>query len=577
MEQYLAFCAATGRNLPPWPGNNGSWTGKSGWSDPLLQQHPIVDVAWFDAKAYADWAGVLLPTEAQWEYAARGEQGNNYPWGGTATVSDLHDGWDETICANSLNSADVGKSTWPVGSFSLGASWCGAQDMTGNAYEWCADYYDSYSSTPATNPTGPTLNFMNYRVLRGGAWAGYMNTNGAYRGAHRYYRPGGAVWDYIGFRCVSRPLSAVSLCAAPSLAKIGSPVLLTAAAKDGGILEYQFYRRVGTSWESLTGGKYLPAKSCSYTPTVTGSQLFRVNAREMGTTKYFPGEVTVPVNLPLSAVSLAAAPAVAVIGSPVLLTASATGGGTLEYQFYRRVGTSWESLTGGKYIPAKSCSYTPTVTGSQLFRVNAREVGTTKYFPGKVTVPVNLPLSAVSLAAAPAVAVIGSPVLLTASLTGGGTLEYQFYRRVGTSWESLTGGKYLPAKSCSYTPTVTGSQLFRVNAREVGTTKYFPGEVTVPVNLPLSAVSLAAAPAVAVIGSPVLLTASATGGGTLEYQFYRRVGTSWESLTGGKYLPAKSCSYTPTVSGSQLFRVNAREVGTTKYFPGEVTVNTGVE
>ena len=369
-----------------------------------------------------------------------------------------------------------------------------------------------------------------------------------------------------------KPLSAIALHATPSPVLTGTLITLTATPTDGVLLEYQFYRRLSSGWESLTGGKYLPSKICSYTPIVAGAQLFRVNAREVGSKVYVPGEVIVTICAPLHAVSLGANRSPVLVGNPVLLTATASGGASVAYQFFRRTGTSWQSLTGGKYLPANTCSFTPTVAGPQLFRVNAREVGTTQYFPGEVTVPVNLPLHAVSLGASPSPVLVGNPVLLTATASGGASVAYQFFRRTGTSWQSLSGGKYLPANTCSFAPTDAGAQLFRVNAREVGTTQYFPGEVTVPVNLPLHAVSLGANPSPVLVGNPVLLTATASGGASVAYQFFRRTGTSWQSLTGGKYLPSPTCSYTPTVAGSQLFRVNAREVGTTQYFPGEVTV-----
>ena len=201
VAQYLAFCAATSRPLPPFPSGNGCWTGKSGWTDAALQQHPIVSVNWSDAKAYADWAGVQLPTEAQWEFAARGLQERNYPWGGTMTIDDNTNGWDQTKCANYLNSAIVGKSTWPVGSFPRGASWCGAQDMAGNVCEWCADWsIDLYSSSAVTDPTGPATGSS--RVQRGGSWRDHYFYC---RGAYRFSDSSGSITNDVGFRCVSSP------------------------------------------------------------------------------------------------------------------------------------------------------------------------------------------------------------------------------------------------------------------------------------------------------------------------------------------------------------------------------------
>jgi formylglycine-generating enzyme required for sulfatase activity len=219
VAQYRAFCAETGRALPHFPqpvtdwgaSTNYSWAGKSGWDDPSLQQHPIVNVSWHDAKAYADWAGLQLPTEAQWEYAARGSAGYNFPWGGTASFGNLYDGWDPTKCANHNNSSNVGKSTWPVGSFPSGASWCGAQDLAGNVWEWCADWYGPYSSTPVTNPQGPSSGTD--RVMRGGSWESYDGDFAHYylgsvsRGARRsYLNPDNLYYLLLfntGFRCAS--------------------------------------------------------------------------------------------------------------------------------------------------------------------------------------------------------------------------------------------------------------------------------------------------------------------------------------------------------------------------------------
>ncbi len=200
VAQYRAFCAATGYALPPWPGNYYSWAGKSGWDDAALQLHPIVNVTWYDAKAYADWAKVKLPTEAQWEYAARGAQGRNYPWGGMATATNSYNGWNDTKCANFRNSYSVYKSTWIVGSFP-GASWCVAQDMAGNVKQWCDDWYGNYSTALVLNPLGPPTGSK--RVLRGGSWRCFENEN---RGAYRDKADPNLHQNYVGFRCVSTEL-----------------------------------------------------------------------------------------------------------------------------------------------------------------------------------------------------------------------------------------------------------------------------------------------------------------------------------------------------------------------------------
>jgi formylglycine-generating enzyme required for sulfatase activity len=141
---YQAYCKA---------GNVQSY-------DPKLQgpEHPARFVNWMDANAYCTHFGLVLPTEAQWEYAARGPENRWFPWGND---------WDSTRCAYVNRRGPAGE-TWPVGSFPTGASWCGALDLAGNLDEWCQDWYDRlyYQHSPKDDPTGPTSG--EDRVMRGG-------------------------------------------------------------------------------------------------------------------------------------------------------------------------------------------------------------------------------------------------------------------------------------------------------------------------------------------------------------------------------------------------------------------------
>ena len=153
-------------------------------------RHPAVGVTWPGAQAYSAHYGMRLPTEAEWEYAARGLNGWTYPWG---------DEWDSSKCCNYHNLGTGTPPTAEVGSISEGASWCGALDMAGNTGEWCSDWYDPrcYSSSPATDPPGPLVGER--KVLRGGAW-GYLPVN--CRSARRFADlPVGARF-VVGFRCV---------------------------------------------------------------------------------------------------------------------------------------------------------------------------------------------------------------------------------------------------------------------------------------------------------------------------------------------------------------------------------------
>ena len=122
------------------------------------EDHPMVGVSWYGAKAYAEWEGGRLATEAEWEKAARGKDEREWPWG---------DLWDAGKC-NSWESGVQG--TAPVGSFPTGASPYGLNDLAGNVYEWLADWYqaDYYRISPPRNPKGPDSG--TFRVLRGGSW-----------------------------------------------------------------------------------------------------------------------------------------------------------------------------------------------------------------------------------------------------------------------------------------------------------------------------------------------------------------------------------------------------------------------
>ncbi len=210
--QYAEFMDATGREPPD------SWE-----TYHTHQQLPVVSMTWDDAVAYSAWAGASLPTEAQWEWAARGPEGRQFPWG---------DEWDRARCScadfwagEDLLTEPGAFLAWldrvvvpgdepdesvlpetakllylrPVGSFPAGASWCGALDMAGSAYEWCADWYadNSYALSSGVDPTGVSTG--EGRVRRGGGW---MDPAHYLRGAaHSPMWPFVPVYD-SGFRPV---------------------------------------------------------------------------------------------------------------------------------------------------------------------------------------------------------------------------------------------------------------------------------------------------------------------------------------------------------------------------------------
>ncbi len=190
-RQYEVFLKHTGLTAPE------HWRG--GRLPPGTRDHPVTNVTWDDAAAFCSWltsqivsrtgGTVLLPTEAQWEFAARGTEGRRYPWG------------DEPPSRERANFGRQTSEHGPVNAHPAGATPTGIWDMAGNAWEWCRDWYGAYPSETVEDPIGAARGIV--RVIRGGS---HQSEPAKLRAAYRANRPPKDVFDRGGFRVVWSPL-----------------------------------------------------------------------------------------------------------------------------------------------------------------------------------------------------------------------------------------------------------------------------------------------------------------------------------------------------------------------------------
>jgi len=193
VAQYSRFMDETMHRPPCEPDGTGAAVARFYEVRASKADHPVVCVGWIDTLDYCRWSGLRLPSELEWEKAARGPSGLVYPWG---------DEWDAGNCRNKANMKSTGiQTTCSVWEYASGVGPYGTYHHSGNVWEWCSDWFerDAYKRYAKGDMAPPAQNDHGYLVIRGGSWgeAGPRE----FRGAYREFKNRDCLYGTIGFRC----------------------------------------------------------------------------------------------------------------------------------------------------------------------------------------------------------------------------------------------------------------------------------------------------------------------------------------------------------------------------------------